>query len=284
MPDDIFDSYTYPITRITIPHSGVSAARNAGMDAGNGDWIMFCDFDDSLFTTHTLFHLFDHMRFEQYNMIITEYESEEMDPDGTMWAKVHDGDDLVLLHGKAFRRKWLNDNDIRFDPKLVLHEDSYFVMLARLIMPGTEQCMIKEGPLYATYWNKDSVTRFGDNCVCNNLLLRRYDEFFLKADAVIMELLKRNMVKEAGMIACQTLCDTYTNMARISWYGKDLSGLNSGAKKFAQKFQALLDMNTDEDYMTGVEAARAAIKRNHDLGLDHIPFADWLRIIRSDDN
>lgn len=281
LPAECFEGYPYRITQVRIPHSGVSAARNAGMDAGTGDWVMFCDFDDSFFTTHTLFHFFEAIRNPEANIVICGYESEERDPDGTPWAKVHDGDDYVLLHGKMFRRSWMETQHLRFDPELTIHEDSYFMTLARYLARGNEIVFIREGPLYATYWNEHSVTRDGDNAKHNNLLLRRYDEFFRKSEHLVDELLRRGMTRHAEIIASQTLCDTYENLARISWRGRDTSGLTAGAAAFAKKYRELLGRITDKEYFEGLEVARSAISKNNDLGLEAVSFPVWMDQIRS---
>lgn len=284
LPAELFQHYPYEVTQITIPHSGVSVARNTGMDAGNGDWIMFCDFDDSVFTTHTLFHFLDVAKTQSANLIISEYESEEKDPDGTMWAKVHDGSDYVLLHGRMFRRSWLEKNQVRFDPELTLHEDSYFYMLVRFMMPDKEVVYIREGPLYATYWNRDSVTRQGANAINHHLLLYRYDEFIKKSEHLANELLRRKMIRHAAMVVCQTLCDTYVNFSRISWKNQDTSVLTKYARKFVHEYPELLEILRDSDFLDGIEAARASIRKNHDLGVEKFSFIEWMKVLRSDED
>ena len=39
--------FEYYVDQISIRHSGVSAARNAGLDRTDEPWIMFCDCDDT---------------------------------------------------------------------------------------------------------------------------------------------------------------------------------------------------------------------------------------------
>lgn len=44
--EDWAKKYPFSIEHIHIPHSGVSAARNAALDAATADYVMFCDADD----------------------------------------------------------------------------------------------------------------------------------------------------------------------------------------------------------------------------------------------
>ena len=46
LSEDVFRDYPYQVKIVTITHSGVSAARNAGIRAATAPWIAFCDFDD----------------------------------------------------------------------------------------------------------------------------------------------------------------------------------------------------------------------------------------------
>ena len=58
-------------------------------------------------------------------------------------VKLADGDvtyvnremDSTFVHGKFYRRQYLLDNNIRFNPDLTIHEDSYFNCLAQKCTP-----------------------------------------------------------------------------------------------------------------------------------------------------
>lgn len=268
------------MTQITNPHLGVSAARNTGFDAGTGDWVMFCDSDDSVFTTHTLFHFWNEMKKENINMVVCEFEAEQMDKNGVLWSMIRDGSDFIFVHGKAIRRKWLEDNDVRFDPELTIHEDSYFVSLARIIMPPNEVSCIKQGPLYGVYWNPDSVCRKSDNAIDNTFLYKTYDQFFKKSDALIRELIKRGKSREAIITSSQALCDTYVNSMRASWRGRDCTPIEEYAREFYKRHKDLVDMATEQTFLEGVRVAQGILEKQQDLTLGTVTFWEWLRKIK----
>ena len=53
----IFESCPYNVNVVTIPHSGIAAARNVGIQNATADWVMFCDFDDMFSDVYSLYML-----------------------------------------------------------------------------------------------------------------------------------------------------------------------------------------------------------------------------------
>jgi len=280
LPKEKFEGYPYEITVLNMPHGGVSAARNYGMDAGMGTWVLFHDFDDAFASTYALFHVFEKMNDDHYNLIGCEWIGEQKYGDtGAMWLRPGDGNDFAFIHGKFLRRSWLYQNNIRFNPELTIHEDAYFMCLVRLLMPEDQVCIL-HGLQYSTHYNSDSVTRSN----MNEFFRETYEHFFKKADALIHELVARGEIKYAVIIAGQTICDTYLNMARRSWEGHDLSKIYADTKAFAKRNTALIDSFTPQNYIDGLNAARVSVNNNNDMGFESVTFKDWLRDIRSDDD
>ena len=141
-----------------VPHGGISAARNAGLDFSDAEWVCFCDSDDAFLTTNSLWALMDAMR-DGINMITSEFYGETVNEHGTLVnLSEFNGTDSVFVHGKVFRRQWLVDNNIRFDDELILHEDTYFITLAEF-MCGESELKIVKFPTYLWQHNSKSVTR-----------------------------------------------------------------------------------------------------------------------------
>lgn len=200
------------IRELTVPHGGVSAARNAGLRASDAEWIMWCDFDDAFVSTTALWeYLSMARRRPEANLITGAFYQDRVLPNGSRHYYVHDGSDRVFIHGKMFRRKWLLDNDVWFDEKLTLHEDSYFMALARALLGSGEVAKIPY-PLYVWQHNPGSLTREDGDFV-----LRTFDHWAKRCLALYEELMRRCMFIVMKDYACGHLCEAAVNFWRVPW-------------------------------------------------------------------
>ena len=75
--DEHFENRSYAVEHITIPHGGVSAARNAGLKASQAEWVMFCDFDDMFSNVYALRDILNVLPAPDYDVLWTEFCSED---------------------------------------------------------------------------------------------------------------------------------------------------------------------------------------------------------------
>lgn len=128
---------------------GVSAARNAGMDAAQGEYVMFMDADDWYPADTTVEHLYNAAK--SHGMAIAAGETTEVDMEsGRLRTDFRDDEHLHIYNfdreGVVEYREWQGDfrftsfiflrqlltkNAIRF-PDLVRHEDPVFLVKALL--------------------------------------------------------------------------------------------------------------------------------------------------------
>lgn len=160
--DSCFLDRPYEVRRIMIPHGGVSAARNAGLKASTADFVMFCDFDDMFSNVYALRDILNVLN-PNYDVLWTEFISEDKMASGSMHLHIR-GRNLVFIHGKVYRRQFLLDNDLWFDPALKFNEDSCFNAIANTIVDYRRTGQIKTmAPLYIWCYREGSATTSPDH-------------------------------------------------------------------------------------------------------------------------
>ena len=156
LSNSLFEDFPYEVQYIVKPHTGVSATRNCGLDASNADYVMFCDADDG-FMNDLGIYMIKLEADKGYDVINPIFIEECLDlRDNHMFLASHKSD-ATFLHGKAYRRQFLVDNDIRFPDNLNLHEDGYFNALA--VCCGQNNSCEVNAPIYMWCWNENSVVR-----------------------------------------------------------------------------------------------------------------------------
>lgn len=279
MPDGFGKNEPFQVDVIHILHGGISAARNAGLAYSNAEWIMFCDSDDAFLTTNALS---TYMRFatEKKAMVASAFLEESPSPDdGHMRYLWHNGRDYIFVHGKMFRRQWLIDNNIRFNDRLFLHEDAYFVAMARLHLRDSEIGWIKD-MLYLWQYNPNSVTRSYDMFV-----LETYDQLCKKNAALVDELLRRGMFVPAKGIVCRTITDAYCRLNSKRWNVPAYKDLVADAEDcvalFLRHYDYIFKGAGEKVIQVGLDDMRGALIKNNDFDADAvIPFEEWVERLR----
>lgn len=212
LPSECFDEYPFVVNQMSIPKGGVSKARNAGLDASNAYWLMFCDFDDCFSSIFALYMIFCAMHEEKYDTLWSAFTEETKDKDGNIVLVAHEHD-YVFIHGKAHRHQFLVDNKIRFHEKLTIHEDVYFNMLAQRVAQPERIASIKT-PIYCWRWNPNSVVR-RDNS--DDYILQTYDHLIRQRIAMTEEFIKRNMQEMVTITVVKTVVDAFYDSQQTTW-------------------------------------------------------------------
>lgn len=109
---------------------GCGMARQAAIDAAEGDYVFFCDADDILHNVLALSNALNEIDKTGANILTTDFLEELQIPDGSLLYIRHAGHIGCWMHGKIMGRQFLTENNIRFHPKFREHEDAYFLCLA----------------------------------------------------------------------------------------------------------------------------------------------------------
>lgn len=162
LPEEKLAALPYPTEQIDIPHGGVSAARNAGIDHAEGKWIMFCDFDDNFASLFSLREIMNLLDTDEYDMLWTRILAEDYIGGKQKLYYVPTKQRFVFCHGKVYRTAFLKQEGIRFREELVFNEDSCF---NAVIIAHTHHSRIGEVasqvPIYCWIRRENSVTNSG---------------------------------------------------------------------------------------------------------------------------
>lgn len=191
---------------------GLGMARQLGLDNAKGKWITFIDHDDEL-TPNSI---------SEVRKALNELEPEACLSTNTLIAYDElysvngnceiDMDDKGSLHGKFYRKSFLTENNITFNPKLKTQEDIYFNSLVNsyCILLGKENVthyyQIAEGVTYIWYMWEDSTSHKGLT-QSNDFFEEHFDDYVNALIYVYDEIPKELMDEEyiSTIIVCDIL-------------------------------------------------------------------------------
>jgi len=203
LPDEYLAGLHYSVRQVDIPHGGVSAARNWGIDNTEAEWLMFCDFDDSFSHVYALRDIINVLPADGYDMLWSKLFVEDFTGGHDTIYISPEKQRFVFTHGKVYRTAFLRENGIRFDESMTFQEDSLFNAVIIAKTPYTRIGEIKAiSPPYIWVRRDNSVTNSG-----------REDEaiwgHYVRNKAVTEENRKnRPYASYCGMVT-RTVCDTY---------------------------------------------------------------------------
>ena len=157
----ICDRYAEKDSRIKVIHKsngGVSTARNAGIDAANGEWITFVDSDDWV-SANYLMMLLKSAESEGSDLSVGVLERRHFNITARSHKRVIDTqvlndinilllfDDLIFLGPwvKLFSREIINRQNIRFRSGIAIGEDAIFVVE---YMTHCKRISMSDQPIY----------------------------------------------------------------------------------------------------------------------------------------
>ena len=99
-----FPPYPFEIKQIRQAHNGVSAARNACLDAATADYVMFCDADDMFYSVCGLYIIFREIDNGGFDSLVSLFIEESHNPENGEIVYVNHEMDSTFVHGKVHRR------------------------------------------------------------------------------------------------------------------------------------------------------------------------------------
>lgn len=225
-------------------HQGVSEARNAGIDMAQGEFIMFVDGDDKLSPsilstlakaitdetdiiacTCTAFddnnYTYQCHFFEKNHTIRTLEEKEELFaqlihvPYGQEKYKAHTA--IGVPWGKLYRKQFLQEHMLRFEPELIRMQDNIFNMYAFY----AARCIIYlDQPLYM--YRLTHIRAFKLQPELNYRVLSHRNAFFEKYPEIYSEKLQQMFMREIMLFLLKV----------VKWFAS-----NDNYTEFCQHFE-----------------------------------------------
>lgn len=122
---EFFDKYSFDIQYVICEHRGVSATRNSALLLSDAEYVMFCDADDGFVSNIGVYSLIRSLDLNPQSEFLSSKIFIEGNVDGYPEFSIGDHNN-TFVHGKLFRRDFLISNELFFDERLKIHEDSYF--------------------------------------------------------------------------------------------------------------------------------------------------------------
>jgi glycosyltransferase involved in cell wall biosynthesis len=210
---DLFNRYTFPIEYYQHEHKGVSATRNACLDYATADYVMFCDADDIFYNACGLYIIFREIENGGFDSLVSAFIEEARHPETHESLYINHDMDSTFVHGKVHNRKFLLNNNIRWNDNLTIHEDSYFNCLCQRL---AKELKYSPTPFYLWRWRDASVCRHDPKYI-----LKTYNNMLDSSDALVNQFLSRNLQEDARFYATNMIYDAYFTMNKDEWLNQE---------------------------------------------------------------
>ena len=245
LSDELINSYPFKIEYYKEPHRGVSATRNACLDKATADYVMFCDADDMFFNACGLWIIFREINNGVFDSMVSIFMEETRHPETKEVVYINREMDSTFVHGKVHRREYLIDKDIRWNPELTIHEDSYFNILCQNLSKNVKYC---RSPFYLWKWRDESVCRHDPKYI-----LKTFNNMIDSNDALVSEFINRKVIDKARFFVAFMIFDAYYTMNKPEWINQENKIYRDSTEhRFAEyydKYKSLWDKVSTTDRM-----------------------------------
>ena len=269
---EFLDKYSFKIDYYLNEHKGVSATRNACLDYATAEYVMFCDADDMFYNACGLFIIFREINNGGFNSLVSAFIEETRIPATNEIAYINHEMDSTFVHGKVHRRQFLIDQNIRWNEKLTIHEDSYFNCLCQKL---ADEVKYSQTPFYLWRWRDDSICRSDFKYI-----LKTYNNMLDSNDALVDELLRRGKQQDAQYYVTAMIFDAYFTMNKKEWIDQENKNYRANTerrfKTYYMKFKTLFEA-IPEDIKIQIIVGIKNRMYTEGLIMESITFEDWIK-------
>ena len=285
---EFLDKYPFEIEYYFNEHKGVSTTRNACLDHSKADYVMFCDADDMFCDVCGLFLIFNEINHydentkqKGFDTLTSVFREEGRHPQTKEIMYINRGVmpqiDGTFVHGKVHNRKFLINNNIRWNDSLTIHEDSYFNCLCqKLANPmRAKYCPM---PFYLWKWRDESVCRHDPKYI-----LKTMPNMLASNTALVEQFIERGRIDDARFYATSMIFDCYYQINCKQWLAEENAefklGLEKCFKTYFEKFEYLYN-DINKDIRLQIIAGIRNRFFQEGLDLESITFEDWIKHIK----
>lgn len=274
LSEQFLNSFPYKVEYYLCEHNGVSATRNACLDHATADYVMFCDADDMFYNMCGLYIVMREIKDDGFDSLMSAFTEETRDPKTKEIVYINRDIDSTFVHGKVHRRQYLIDNNIRWNPALTIHEDSYFNCLCQHLTKEVKYCGI---PFYLWKWRDESVCRHDPDYI-----LKTYNNMLESNTALVNEFLNRRKFEDAAFFATSMIFDAYYTLNKKEWIAQNNKHYKEAVeKRFVKYWKDFkhLYQELDEEKKLQVIAGVRTRMFGEGLMLESVTFDDWIKKI-----
>jgi len=180
------------------------------------------------------------------------------------------------VHGKVHRRKYLIEQQIRWNDSLTIHEDSYFNILCQNLSQNVKYCPT---PFYLWKWRDNSVCRHDPKYI-----LKTYRNMLDSNQALINEFIRRGMHDKAAFYVTFMIFDAYYTMNKTEWLNQENQEYRKETEKhFAawyKQFKKIWKNVPDNDKMLISNQVRSRSVMEG-MRMETVTIDSWLRHIEA---
>lgn len=273
--DLLMSIYDYHIEFHKEKHGGVSATRDKCFSYSDAEYVMYCDCDDMLFNMLGVRMIFDEIENSHFDVLVSCFLEEGKMPGTEKLMYLPHEVDHTFVHGKVFRSEFLRDQNIRWNPELRVHEDSFYNCLA--IKIAGEKAVYMPSPFYLWCWRSESVCRRDRKYILKTMI-----DMLKSNTALVKQFIDRDHEDDAIFYATSMIFDCYWTLNEDSWMdeeNKEYRDITEAKfKEYWNNFQKLFEKIKPEvkiQIMAGIRQR----KYMEGLGMEKVTFDQWINHI-----
>lgn len=255
----------YDIHEITLEENlGPGGARREGINRTSSKYIMFIDSDDLFFSVTSIHNIYNYIVNGGYDVVVGNFFLERN------YQFIVKSNDLIWLHGKIYRRGFLDEHNINFNTSRA-NEDNGF---NRLIYFIGAKIGYYDSIIYLYKQNENSLTR-KNNAVYNVTGLKGFVYNMVWA---IEEALKRGVNSEfVPHHVCSMFVAIYYDYISYKYYydiADDILDYSKDLLPYLLNYRDVISQEELDHYLKEKEETLIADNRLYDKSISFDDFVD----------